>query len=91
MIGWLFAAVGLANRYLQIAAAFLIWSTELLYPFYMIHQTVTVITVYWLLTGGTCPSLPAFLLTVLSTFGVTCPDLRRGRAARGRGCDRCSV
>ena len=68
--GWLFAAVGLANRYLQSRPRFLIWSTEALYPFYMIHQTVTVITVYWLLAWHV-PALPAWLLTVLSTFGIT--------------------
>jgi hypothetical protein len=70
MIGWLFAAVGLANRYLQSRPRVLIRATEALYPFYMIHQTVTVITVYWLLTWHV-PALPAYLLTVLSTFGGT--------------------
>ena len=70
MIGWLFAAVGLANRYLQQRPRFLVQATEALYPFYMIHQTVTVITVYWLLWWRV-PALPAWLLTVLSTFGVT--------------------
>ena len=45
-------------------------ATEALYPFYMIHQTVTVITVYWLLTWNV-PALPAYLLTVLATFGGT--------------------
>jgi glucans biosynthesis protein C len=67
---WLFAAVGLANRDLQSRPRFLVWSTEALYPFYMIHQTVTVITVYWLLRWHV-PALPAWLLTVLSTFGIT--------------------
>ncbi len=70
MIGWLFAAVGLANRYLRQRPRFLTWATKALYPFYMIHQTVTVITVYWLLRWHV-PALPAWLLTVLSTFGVT--------------------
>jgi hypothetical protein len=36
----------------------------------MIHQTVTVITVYWLLWWHV-PALPAWLLTALSTFGLT--------------------
>ena len=70
MIGWLFAAIGLANRFLQSRPRFLVQATEALYPFYMIHQTVTVITVYWLLTWHV-PALPAWLLTVLSTFGGT--------------------
>lgn len=70
MIGWLFAAVGLANRYLQSRPRFLIWATEAVYPFYMLHQTVTVISVYWLVRWHV-PALPAFLLTVLATFGGT--------------------
>jgi glucan biosynthesis protein C len=70
MIGWLFAATGLANRFLQRRARFVTLATEALYPFYMIHQTVTVITVYWLLTWNV-PALPAYLLTVLATFGGT--------------------
>ncbi len=70
MIGWLFAATGLAHRYLTTRPRFLAWATEALYPFYMIHQTVTVITVYWLLRFQV-PALPAWLLTVASTFGVT--------------------
>jgi glucans biosynthesis protein C len=69
-ICWLFAAIGLANRFLQSRPHFLVQATEALYPFYMIHQTVTVLTVYWLLTWNV-PPLPAWLLTVLSTFGVT--------------------
>jgi hypothetical protein len=36
----------------------------------MIHQTVTVIAVYWLLAWHV-PALPAYLLTALATFGVT--------------------
>lgn len=70
MIGWLFAAVGLANRFLQRRPRFLVWASEAVYPFYMIHQTVAVITVYWLLTWHV-PAVPAWLLTVLVTFGVT--------------------
>src|SRR5262249_1360657 len=69
-MAWLFAAVGFANRHLQRRPKFLGTATELVYPFYIIHQTVTVITVYWLLTLKV-PAVPAFLLTVLATFGVT--------------------
>ncbi len=69
-VAWLFAFIGLANRYLQRRPRFLVEGTELVYPFYMIHQTVTVITVYWLLQNGV-PALPGYVLTVLSTFGVT--------------------
>jgi hypothetical protein len=69
-IAWLFAFIGLANRYLRRRPRFLVEATELVYPFYMIHQTVTVITVYWLLQLAVAP-VPAYLLTVLATFGGT--------------------
>ena len=55
---------------------FLVEATEAVYPFYMIHQTVTVIAVYWLLRSA-CRALPASLLTVLATFGGHLADLRR--------------
>lgn len=70
MMGWLFAALGLANRFLQARPRFLTEATDALYPFYMIHQTVTVIAVYWLLTWHV-PPLPAYLLTIVATFGGT--------------------
>lgn len=69
-VAWLFAFIGLANRYLQMRPRFLVEATELVFPFYIIHQTVTVIAVYWLLRLAV-PSVPAYLLTVLATFGVT--------------------
>ena len=55
-VAWLFAFIGLANRYLQRRPRFLVEATELVYPFYMIHQTVTVITVYWLLQLEVAPA-----------------------------------
>ena len=80
MIGWLFAAVGLANRYLQSRPRFLVWSTEALYPFYMIHQTVTVITVYWLLRLA-CARAAGLAADGAVDLRRHRPDLRRGRAA----------
>jgi hypothetical protein len=66
-MAWLFAFIGLANRYLQQRPRFLAEATELVLPFYVVHQTVTVLTVYWLLQLEVTP-LPAYLLTVLATF-----------------------
>ncbi len=45
-LAWLFAALGFANRYLTMRPRFLGYATEAVYPFYMIHQTVTVIAAY---------------------------------------------
>ncbi|WP_020698482.1 acyltransferase family protein [Reyranella massiliensis] len=66
-MAWLFAILGFGHRYLTRRPAFLAEATEAVYPFYLIHQTVAVIAVYWLLTAGV-PSLAAFILTVLATF-----------------------
>ena len=70
MIAWLFAVIGLGSRYLTRRSPFLAQATEALYPFYILHQTVTVAAVYVLLVYD-LPALPGFLLTVLATFGVT--------------------
>ena len=51
-MAWLFAIIGFANRHLTRRPAFLAEATEAVYPFYMLHQTVTVIAVYWLLQLG---------------------------------------
>ena len=62
--------IGLGSRYLQQRPRFLAPATEALFPFYMLHQTVTVAAVYVLLTFRV-PALPGYLLSVLATFGVT--------------------
>src|SRR3982074_781627 len=69
-MAWLFTAIGFANRYLTLRPRFLGYASEAVYPFYMIHQTVTVIAVYWLLTYEV-PPVEGFILAVLATFGVT--------------------
>lgn len=66
-MAWLFAIIGFANRHLTRRPAFLGEATEAVYPFYILHQTVTVIVVYWLLRIGT-PPLAGFILAVLATF-----------------------
>jgi len=66
-MAWLFTILGFANRYLTRRPAFLAEATEAVYPFYMLHQTVTVIAVYWLLEIG-APPVAGFILAVLVTF-----------------------
>jgi glucans biosynthesis protein C len=66
-MAWLFAIIGFANRHLTGRPAFLGVATEAVYPFYILHQTVTVIAVYWLLQLG-APPLAGFILAVLATF-----------------------
>lgn len=69
-MAWLFAAVGFANRHLTTRPKFLRSATDAVYPFYVIHQTVTVIAVYWLLTLKVEP-VWGFLIAAAATFGVT--------------------
>ena len=66
-MAWLFAILGFANRHLTKRPAFLGEATEAVYPFYILHQTVTVIVVYWLLRQGVAP-VGGFVLAVLATF-----------------------
>ena len=66
-MAWLFAIIGFANRHLATRPAFLGEATEAVYPFYILHQTVTVIAVYWLLRIG-APPVAGFILAVLATF-----------------------
>lgn len=66
-MAWLFAIAGFANRHLARRPAFLGEATEAVYPFYILHQTVTVIAVYWLLRTGV-PPVAGFVLAALATF-----------------------
>jgi len=69
-IAWLFTAIGFANRYLTMRPRILSYATEAVYPFYMIHQTVTVIAVYWLLTLDV-PPVEGFVIAAVATFAIT--------------------
>lgn len=66
-MAWLFAIIGFAHRHLTKRPPWLSEATEAVYPFYILHQTVTVIAVYWLLRLDV-PPLAGFLLAVLATF-----------------------
>ena len=66
-MAWLFTIIGFAHRHLTRRPAFLAEATEAVYPFYILHQTVTVIAVYWLLRLGV-PPLAGFVSAVTATF-----------------------
>jgi len=70
VMAWLFAIVGFAHRHLTRRPAFLSEATEAVYPFYLIHQTVTVIAVWGLLRAGV-PPLAGFVAAVGATFAGT--------------------
>jgi surface polysaccharide O-acyltransferase-like enzyme len=69
-LAWLFAVVGFAHRHLTARPAFLAAATEAVYPFYILHQTVTVIVVYGLLRLGVAP-WAGFVLALIGTFAGT--------------------
>ena len=67
VMAWLFAIVGFAHFHLTRRPAFLAEATEAVYPFYLLHQTVTVIAVYGLLKFDV-PPVAGFFAAVLLTF-----------------------
>ena len=66
-MAWLFAIVGFARRHLTRRPAFLAYATEAVYPFYILHQTITVIAVYWLVRSG-LPVGAKFIIAASVTF-----------------------
>ena len=70
VMAWLFAIIGFAHRHLTWRPSFLAEATEAVYPFYLIHQTVTVVAVYWLLKMG-APPVAGFIMAVVATFAGT--------------------
>jgi hypothetical protein len=69
-LAWLLAIVGFARRHLTKRPAFLAYATEAVYPFYILHQTITVIAVYWLVRTS-LPVAAKFALAAAITFAVT--------------------
>jgi glucan biosynthesis protein C len=70
-LAWIFSAIGFANRHLSRRPAWLGQVTEAVFPVYILHQTVTVIAVYWLLTLKV-PPVPGFFIAVIATFAISC-------------------
>jgi glucans biosynthesis protein C len=66
-LAWLLAITGFARRYLTRRPAFLGYATEAVYPFYILHQTITVIAVYWLVRTD-WPVGVKFALAAVVTF-----------------------
>ncbi|MDC6350830.1 acyltransferase family protein [Zeaxanthinibacter sp. PT1] len=67
---WILAIFGYAAHYLNKPSYSLSYANEAVYPFYILHQTVTILLGYLILRWD-WPSLPAFLFLTLGTFGFT--------------------
>ncbi|HEX2885915.1 acyltransferase family protein [Vineibacter terrae] len=66
-LAWLFAIVGFFTRHMTQRSAALAYATEAVYPFYILHQTVTVIVAYYL-AAADLPGTVKFLITAGATF-----------------------
>jgi hypothetical protein len=66
-MAWIFALVGYARAWITRGSAALRYATEAVYPFYIVHQTITVALVFWLIpwTAGVWTKFP---LVALGTF-----------------------
>jgi glucans biosynthesis protein C len=70
VIAWLLAIIGYAARYLRHGGPVLRYATEAVYPFYILHQTVTVALAYYI-TPWTLGVWPKYLLVAAGTFAIT--------------------
>lgn len=65
---WVLAILGYANAYLNKPSALLIYLADAVYPSYLIHQTVLILSAFYLrylLLGGAVESLSVIIITVL--------------------------
>ncbi|MEM8892449.1 MAG: acyltransferase family protein, partial [Bacteroidota bacterium] len=67
---WILAIFGYAAKYLNKKSDILTYANQAVYPFYILHQSVTVVLAYYLmdLPWGLGPK---FLLLSLGTFGIS--------------------
>lgn len=49
---WIFALIGYARTYIRTGGPKLAYATEVVYPFYIFHQTITVAAVYFLIPAA---------------------------------------
>ncbi|MBT8281152.1 MAG: acyltransferase family protein [Muriicola sp.] len=65
---WILALFGYAAHYLNKQSKILAYSNEAVYPFYILHQTITIVVGYFImnLSWGL---LPKFLILTIATFG----------------------
>lgn len=67
MWSWILVLFGYASRYLNRPSRILAYCNEAVYPFYILHQTVTLCLAFLLLGSG-ISFLPAFIYLAIGTF-----------------------
>jgi glucan biosynthesis protein C len=69
--GWVFALVGYGKKYLNRRLKVLDYLNQAVYPFYILHQTVIVVLVYYIVQAPNESILSKYMFTVGMTFFVT--------------------
>ena len=66
---WIFTAIGYAKRYLNKKHTIQNYINEAVYPFYILHQTIIVIVVFYVIRTSE-PVLNKFLFTFITSFAL---------------------
>jgi glucan biosynthesis protein C len=66
---WIFTAIGYAKRYLNKKHSIQQYMNEAVYPFYILHQTIIVIVVFYVIRTNE-PVLNKFLFTFITSFAL---------------------
>jgi surface polysaccharide O-acyltransferase-like enzyme len=67
LVAWLIAVAGFARRFAR-PTPFLRYATQAVYPFYIVHQTITALAAYYLVPID-LPVQVKYLVVVIATFG----------------------
>ena len=67
--GWIFTFIGYGKRYLNKKHSVLNYVNEAVYPFYILHQTIIVIVVFYVIRTNE-PVLNKFLFTFITSFAL---------------------
>lgn len=67
--GWIFTAIGYGKRYLNKKRNIQNYINEAVYPFYILHQTIIVIVVFYVIRTNE-PVLNKFLFTFITSFAL---------------------
>jgi len=82
---WIVAVLGFAHRYLNRPFRWLGYANEAVYPWYILHQTITVVAGYWLSQQALGPLAEPLLITVATIGGCALLHefvIRRSRVLR---------
>ena len=82
---WIVAILGFAHRYLNRPFPWLAYANEAVYPWYVLHQTITVVAGYWLSRLALGPVTEPVLVTIATIEGCALAHeflIRRSRLLR---------